>query len=70
MLMQIPLPVGVLIQVREDKTCFQLAAQLFFQRMGKLDSVVSLHHLLIQLRVPQRIVGQRMGNGGFLLVKI
>ena len=66
MLMEPPFAVGVLVQVGQPEAGLQLSPHLFFQGVGELNAVVSLHALPEQVGIPEGIEGQAIGQGGYI----
>lgn len=69
MVMQIAASIGILIQIRQPEAGLQLPADLFFQRVRKLDSGVGAQAFRIQLFILQRIERQRIFDRRFIFVK-
>ena len=67
--MKPPRAVGILIDIREKKSGFQLAADLFLQGMGKLYAVPGCFQLPHLFRIFQRIKGQTVLKILFLLIQ-
>ena len=69
MFMKPPRAVGILIDIREKKSGFQLAADLFLQGMGKLYAVPGCFQLPHLFRIFRRIKGQTVLKILFLLIQ-
>ena len=66
--MQPAFPVCIFIKLQQSESCFQLAANLLFQRMRKLHAAVILLELFHLFRVLQRIKWQLVHDHFFFVV--
>ena len=69
MFMQIAISVCIFIEFCQAESRFQLAANLFFQGMGKLDSFLFCHAFLEQFFIPQWMKRQCIGDLCLLLIE-
>ena len=68
-IMQVPISVGILVDILEKKARLQLSAHLFLNGMGKLETRVVFHSFLIQHSVLQGIIRQPVFQPGFSVIK-